>query len=442
MYKAKRRKNFFVSLILLISFSASAQTGGQFAITQSVIAGGGQNSAGGAFSVDGTIGQTLAGNTLTGGAFSLASGFWNFNPFAGQGLEADVAPRPHGDGVVQSNDVVQIQRFQIGLDLPFQTNELQRADTAPFSSRGDNRIQSDDTVQAQRYQIGLEALQNAAGPGALAEQSAQNESFSAEQDRAEIFSFERQKSLAEKINASPSTQRRLHVQNAGGSAGQQVTVNILADADGDESAYGFLVTYNQALLTNPTTAIGAAGGSRLCSTATAGQINCSVNNFPNNNPTGTTDQIGEILPGDNQMLLRITFSIPADTPASTTAITLSNVNASNDAAQSLPISAQNGTVTILGTTAASVSVAGRILTAQGRGIRNARLTLTDADGAVRYAQTGAFGYYRFAGVEAGQTYILQISSKRFAFANPTRVLNVQDEISDADFVAENQLRIN
>ncbi|MGQ0541596.1 MAG: hypothetical protein ACT4O9_07080, partial [Blastocatellia bacterium] len=59
---------YFISLCLCVSavkFTASAQTGGTFTITKSVIAGGGGRTAGGAFTVDGTIGQSVAGTTST-----------------------------------------------------------------------------------------------------------------------------------------------------------------------------------------------------------------------------------------------------------------------------------------------------------------------------------------------------------------------------------------
>ena len=76
-------------LLALLIFSTSqinAQTGGDFTITQSVIAGGGgQQSAGGTFSLDGTIGQAIAESApISGGAFTLRSGFWNsqFTPTA------------------------------------------------------------------------------------------------------------------------------------------------------------------------------------------------------------------------------------------------------------------------------------------------------------------------------------------------------------------------
>lgn len=53
-----------------------AQTGGQFAVTQSVIANGGANSAGGNFDITGTNAQPNADDNSTGGQFSVQSGFW------------------------------------------------------------------------------------------------------------------------------------------------------------------------------------------------------------------------------------------------------------------------------------------------------------------------------------------------------------------------------
>ena len=87
-------------------------------------------------------------------------------------------------------------------------------------------------------------------------------------------------------------------------------------------------------------------------------------------------------------------------------------------------------------TAALVSVRGRVTSANGQGIRNVRVSLTDSTGNVRSALTSSFGYYRFDDIEAGQTVILSVASKRYTFANPTRVISLVDEISDADFVAD------
>lgn len=91
----------------------------------------------------------------------------------------------------------------------------------------------------------------------------------------------------------------------------------------------------------------------------------------------------------------------------------------------------------LAPTAASVSVSGRVRSANGHGVRNVRLTLTAPDGTIRTARTSTFGYYAFLGVEVGHTYVLEItSSKRYTFANPTRVFGLQDTLTDIDFTAE------
>jgi len=87
----------------------------------------------------------------------------------------------------------------------------------------------------------------------------------------------------------------------------------------------------------------------------------------------------------------------------------------------------------LAPTSSLVSVGGRVLTADGRGIRNAAITLTDADGNSRTARTGAFGYYRFDDVPAGESYVLSVRSKQGQFAD--RVITAIDDLADVDFVA-------
>ena len=65
-----------LSLLLLFGI-AGAQTGGEFEITRSVMAGGGQTS-GGEYAVTGAIGQPEADpNIATGGEFSVRGGFYS-----------------------------------------------------------------------------------------------------------------------------------------------------------------------------------------------------------------------------------------------------------------------------------------------------------------------------------------------------------------------------
>ncbi len=90
----------------------------------------------------------------------------------------------------------------------------------------------------------------------------------------------------------------------------------------------------------------------------------------------------------------------------------------------------------LAPTAANVSVSGRIMTPNGSGIRNVRVTLTAPDGQTRTALTGTFGYYRFEEVAVGETYIISIFSKRFTFSRPTQVVAVFEAVADINFISD------
>ncbi|MGB5014547.1 MAG: carboxypeptidase-like regulatory domain-containing protein, partial [Pyrinomonadaceae bacterium] len=94
------------------------------------------------------------------------------------------------------------------------------------------------------------------------------------------------------------------------------------------------------------------------------------------------------------------------------------------------------TLADFGPTAASVSISGRVVTANGNGINKAIVTLTNQGGDVRRVITNSFGYYRFDAVEAGQTYVLSVGSKRYSFVNPTLVVSPTDDATDIDFMAE------
>ncbi len=86
------------------------------------------------------------------------------------------------------------------------------------------------------------------------------------------------------------------------------------------------------------------------------------------------------------------------------------------------------------TTAASVTISGRLTATNKRGVGNARVKMTDANGASRYATSNPFGYYRFENVGAGETYIFSVDSKRYSF-NPQAV-TVSEALTDLNFTAE------
>ena len=91
------------------------------------------------------------------------------------------------------------------------------------------------------------------------------------------------------------------------------------------------------------------------------------------------------------------------------------------------------------TTAAGVGISGRVATADGRGIRNAKIVVTgNSLDHPMVATTGSFGYYTFEGLRVGETYVVTVNSKRYTFSLPSRVISLVDNVVDADFTADPQ----
>lgn len=86
-------------------------------------------------------------------------------------------------------------------------------------------------------------------------------------------------------------------------------------------------------------------------------------------------------------------------------------------------------------TAANVSAGGRTMTSGGRAISGAVVTMADASGKVRKTKSSPFGYYRFADVPTGETYVFTAAAKKYVFAQPAQVFNINEEISSINFVA-------
>lgn len=87
-------------------------------------------------------------------------------------------------------------------------------------------------------------------------------------------------------------------------------------------------------------------------------------------------------------------------------------------------------------TSANVVVGGQIKTPDGRGIRNVRVTITYPTGQTQTTLSGTFGYYRFAEISVGGTYIISVSAKKYVFAQSTQFRTILDEVLDINFVAD------
>ncbi len=81
---------------------------------------------------------------------------------------------------------------------------------------------------------------------------------------------------------------------------------------------------------------------------------------------------------------------------------------------------------------AIVSVSGRVTTPDGRGLRNATVTLTDSLGVSRSVTTSSFGFYTFGNVPVDAAYVIGVSSRLYRFASRNLVVN--DNLTNVDFV--------
>lgn len=217
--------------------------------------------------------------------------------------------------------------------------------------------------------------------------------------------------------------------NSSASKGATVVVPItVGDTTGAGIfGYDFTVTFDPNVLqpANPSfdttgTVSGAAGFSITPNTGTPGQITISAFGTQPLSGSGT--------------LINLRFNVigTAGTTTGTSALTFQSFvfNEGDPAAQTT-----NGNFTVAGPTAAIVSVEGRVMTAQGRGIRNVVITITNSEGNVRTARTSAFGNYRFKDVNAGETYIISAKGKRYTFTQPSQILNINEETVDVNFIA-------
>lgn len=84
---------------------------------------------------------------------------------------------------------------------------------------------------------------------------------------------------------------------------------------------------------------------------------------------------------------------------------------------------------------AEASLGGRVLTSGGAGIAKANVTLTDSTGISRTAVTNPFGQYNFVDLPTGRTYILTVGNKRYIFPGSPRVVSLQNDLTEVDFIA-------
>lgn len=90
----------------------------------------------------------------------------------------------------------------------------------------------------------------------------------------------------------------------------------------------------------------------------------------------------------------------------------------------------------LAPSAAEAPISGRVTRGKS-GLGNALVTISGGDlPRALTVRTNAFGYYRFGDLSVGETYVVSVSAKQYTFTPPVRFVNLQDELTDVDFIAE------
>ena len=135
-------------------------------------------------------------------------------------------------------------------------------------------------------------------------------------------------------------------------------------------------------------------------------------------------------------LLTMTFRVARSAEPGIADITFGNdptpSSVSDGSGERLAANYEAGSVTITGPAAAGFTVSGRVVSPDGRGVRNAMVSITDAGGATRTVVTSSLGYYSFDSVAAGEGYVLAVSSRQYRFAS--RTIRVTGDLADIDLV--------
>ena len=341
----------------------------------------------------------------------LQAQFINGTVVFAQGLEADVDPRPNGDGDVDLGDFNQVGQFAAGLATPdfATTNEFQRADCEPTAQKGDGDVDLGDFIQAGRYAAVLDPVQPVGGP---AYPTTVPPNFKA------IFESGRSSAIPRIVTAA----------NVEGSPGNTVTVAVSINAESNDKGTSFTMDYDNTKLSNPQVSLGSGGSGGFL--------------VPNTNISGKVIVqlayiTGGFQAGVSQIIL-IQFTVANNASAGVTPLTFNDTPVERQVrdVNNIQVAAtfQNGSVNILRPTAATVNLSGRLVSQTGSGISNALVTLTNGQGEMRTVYSNFYGNFNFANVPSEETYTIGIKSKRYTFV--PQVVDVSGGMSKLLFIAE------
>lgn len=158
-------------------------------------------------------------------------------------LEGDAFPRPGGDGALTISDWVLIGRYVARLDSPTNVLEFQKADCAPRDTLGDGALTVSDWVQAGRYVAGLDPVARVGGPTS---------------EKPAVVPAVSSASAARKTASNP---RQVKLNGPTLAPGQTGSIEVDLEAQGDENALSFSLSFDPAKLVFVGASAGVAAGS-------------------------------------------------------------------------------------------------------------------------------------------------------------------------------------
>lgn len=212
-------------------------------------------------------------------------------------------------------------------------------------------------------------------------------------------------------------------------AGSNFTVNLQASNTTGEGVFGyeFNLLYDSNIIVpqaaNPCDGTGtiSAGRSIVCNPNTPGLLRVVVFST-----TGTPFS-------GSGVLLKLNFTA-VGAEGTQSPLTFQNFMFNEGTPQDITT---DGRVQILdpaGPTSANASIEGRVISATGRVIPRARVSITGTDGIVRTTNSNQFGRFSFDELKVGETYVISATSKGFNFA--PQAVSVVENLKELALIAD------
>ncbi len=371
-------------------------------------------------------------------------------PLPAGGFEGDVNRQVAGvpgtgDGDVNVGDQIMYQRFISGLDCPtVSPNEQQRLDAGPRSSRGDALLGSADGTAIDAYARHDSSTDfdpvtpgwqptPAGGPTAITNLGC-----------TPVSAPEADKATATIPEAESASSARVVRVVSAPAVDRDITVEIEMSAQGNEAGTQYGLHFDPSAVSisnisgvnlNPDITLGTGSpvGTTLnvnAEDAANGNIGI-VENF-----NGTSNSI-EAIPAGARRIARVTFHVrsgatPGESKVTFDETVIKGISADTNGLILSTTYDQTGTITIPATAGASVS--GRVTTPDGRGLRNATVTIGDGNGFARTVTTSSFGYFEFDDLSSGASYTIGVASRQYRFAS--RTVEITGTLTNVDFTGQ------